>query len=115
MYKAKMMSMLLPDTAVPYDTVSLTAIRNAFHIPPDEQYYVFLRHLRQYCINILDRGNIGLNDFRRLNAPGDTGKFHMKLITRPQSGFSYGKGFLPPERPISRVVDKIFYQPGFYS
>ena len=114
-YKAKMMSLLVPDTAIPYDTASLTAIRNAFKLSPDDQYYVFLRHLRQYCIDVLNEGDIGLNDFRRLDAPGDTGTFHMELITRPQPGFSYGKGFLPPERPISRVVDKIFYQPGFYS
>jgi hypothetical protein len=114
-YKAKMMSLLVPDTAVPYDTASLTAIRGAFQLSLNDQYYVFLRHLRQYCINILDEGDIGLNDFRRLDAPGETGTFHTELITRPKPGFIYGTGFLPLERPISRVVDKIFYQPGFYS
>lgn len=114
-YKAKMMSLLVPDTAVPYDTASLTAIRDAFHLSLNEQYSIFLRHLRQYCIGILDGGDIGLNDFRRLDAPGETGIFRADLITRPKPGFIYGTGFLPPERPISRVVDKIFYQPGFYS
>ena len=112
-YKAKMMSLLVPDTAIPYDTASLTAIRDAFQITLDAQYSVFLKHLRQYCIGVLEGGGIDLDGFRHLDAPGDTGTFHPGLITRPKAGFVYGTGFLPLERPISRVVDKIFYQPGF--
>jgi hypothetical protein len=111
-YKAKMMSLLVPDTAVPYDTASLTAIRDAFQLSPNEQYNILLKRLRQYCIVTLDEGGIGLDGFRRLDAPGESGTFHTDLITRPKAGFVYGTGFLPPERPLSRVVDKIFYQPG---
>jgi len=111
-YKAKMMSLLVPDTAVPYDTNSLARIRDAFQLSPNEQYNILLKRLRQYCIVTLDEGGIGLDGFRRLDAPGESGTFHTDLITRPKAGFVYGTGFLPPERPLSRVVDKIFYQPG---
>lgn len=111
-YKAKMMSLLVPDTAVPYDTNSLARMREAFQLSPYVQYNTLLNRLRQYCIVILDEGGIDLNDFRRLDAPGECGTFHAGLITLPKSGFVYETGFLPPERPLSRVVDKIFYQPG---
>ena len=110
--QAKMMSLLVPDTAIPYDTASLTAIE--MHSRSLWMHStVSLKHLRQYCIGVLEGGGIDLDGFRHLDAPGDTGTFHPGLITRPKAGFVYGTGFLPLERPISRVVDKILYQPGF--
>ncbi|KUK70245.1 MAG: Uncharacterized protein XD88_0774 [Methanocalculus sp. 52_23] len=111
-YKAKMMSLLVPDTAVPYDTASLTSLRGMFGLSPGQHYNVLLRNLRQYCIGVLDGEGVGLDDFRRLDVPGEVGTFHTDLITWPRPRFVYGTRFLPLERPLSRIVDKIFYQPG---
>jgi len=110
-FKAKMMSLLMPDTAIPYDTTSRKTLQQSFHLSQDVDYFNLLRNLRKYCINLLETNDLSLEEFRSLDAPGIHGIFFPYMITLPRPGFTYGNQFSPKERPLSRVVDKIYFKP----
>lgn len=110
-YKSKMLSLLLPDIAVPFDTVSLNAMVRSFNLSYGDSYTTLLNAIRHYCIRLLENERIGLEEFRRLDALGEAGTFDKDLIALSIPDRDYGSVFDPSERPLSRVIDKIFYKP----
>lgn len=111
-YKAKVMSALLPDTAIPYDTKSLQIMKSFLRLSAYDSYYSLLEKIREYCIDVTEKERLSIGEFRRLDSPGKCSTFNHNYINLKNSGFDYGVGFTPEERPLSRVIDKIFYRPG---
>jgi len=60
----------------------------------------------------LENEPLSLEEFRRLDVPGEAGTFDKDLVALSRPDGNYGSVFAPPERPLSRVIDKIFYKPG---
>jgi len=52
-YKSKMLSLLLPDLAVPFDTASLNAMIKSFNLSYGNNYITLLGAIRHYCIRLL--------------------------------------------------------------
>ena len=110
-YKSKMMSLLLPDLAVPFDTASLNAMIKSLNLAYGDSYITLLSTIHHYCTKLLENERISLEEFRRLDIPGEAGTFDKDLVALPIPNRDYGCAFAPPERPLSRVIDKIFYKP----
>ena len=110
-YRAKEVSILLPDIGVPYDVASRRAILGA--LKHDVlTYYEMLARLRVVLLGTLQRENATLPEFRRLDAPHEQLPFDSTCVALPRAGFDYGDRYTPQERPISRIIDKCFYRPG---
>jgi len=76
-------------------------------------YFEMLAQLRDHIVGILDVENQSLPNFRKLDAPQQQLPFDCNLVSLQKKNFDYGTGYCPEDRPISRVVDKCFYQPGY--
>jgi len=110
-YKAKQFCVLLPDICIPYDTYSRNRILNCLD-NTTFTYFEMVSNLRQWIIEILESENGTLSQFRRLDCPREQLAFDSNLISLQRKNFNYGTTYTPDERPISRIVDKYFYQPG---
>jgi len=110
-YKAKQFCVLLPDICIPYDTYSRNRILNCLDNTAFT-YFEMLSNLREWIIEILESENETLSQFRKLDCPREQLAFDSNLISLRRKNFNYGTIYTPDERPISRIVDKYFYQPG---
>jgi len=110
-YKAKQFCVLLPDICIPYDTYSRNRILNCLDNTAFT-YFEMLSNLRERIIGILESENGTLSQFRKLDCPGEQLAFDPNSISLRRKNFNYGTTYTPDERPISRIVDKYFYQPG---
>lgn len=111
-YKSKVMSVFLPDTAIPHDTKSLQIMKSVLRLSAYDSYYSLLEKIREYCIDVSRKEKLSISEFRRLDSPVKCSPFNHNHINLKSSEFDYGVGFTPEERPLSRVIDKIFYRPG---
>lgn len=107
-YRAKQYCILLPDICVPYDSQSRNKILRNFKI---NTYYHMLNELRKWIIHILISENQIIHNFRKLDSPQEQLPFNHKLVLLRKLNFDYGESYIPDERPISRGIDKFFYQP----
>ena len=110
-YRAKQFCILLPDIGIPYDIDSRTAILSSLSTDVST-YFEMLAELRDHIVGILEVENQTLPNFRKLDAPQEQLPFDCNLVSLRKKDFDYGVGYCPEDRPISRVVDKCFYQPG---
>jgi hypothetical protein len=109
-YKVKQYCLLTPDICSPYDTISRNQIIHCLKIN-DLTYFKMLNHLREKLITILRSENQTLSNFRRLDSPEKDLPFDANSISRRRANFDYGNTYSPEERPLSRIIDKYFYQP----
>jgi len=109
-YRAKQYCILLPDIAVPYDTKSRLKLQQA--VTAGGTYFHLLQEIRRQLIAILQANRQNIPSFRKLDTPQNQIPFDSRLITLPQAKVNYGFDYSPKERPLSRVIDKYFYQPG---
>lgn len=107
-YEAKKFCILMPDICIPYDTFSRNSILSS--IDNADTYYEMLYKLRECVIGILDSEKENLDKFRKLDSPQEQLKFDRNMISL-KTKYDYGSGYAPIERPITRIVDKYFYQP----
>jgi len=110
-HKAKQFCVLLPDICIPYDTHSRNRILNCLNNTAFT-YFEMLSNLRERIIEILESENGILSQFRKLDCPREQLAFDSNLISLRRKNFNYGTTYTPDDRPISRIVDKYFYQPG---
>ena len=112
-YRAKMWAILFPDICVPYDSRSRNRIIQCIGRGRNITYVEMLEALRSLAINLIIREESNVAEFRRLDQPGLVCPYNSVLIALRRLGFNYGTDYTPEERPISRVIDKYFYNPGF--
>lgn len=110
-YYSKMLSILFPDICVPYDTDSRQKIIKELG-GSVENYFDMLNKLRMWLLNILEREHILLKELRELDNCDEILPFNPGKVSLPKIGFNYGSSYEPKERPISRIIDKYFYNPG---
>ena len=110
-YIAKQFCILLPDICIPYDTLSREKILNHSGSSANT-YFGLLNEMRKSLINTLQSEYETLPNFRKLDSPQQQLPFNSNLISLRRESFNYGDDYTPSERPISRIVDKYFYQPG---
>lgn len=106
-YWRKLWSAFLPDIAVPQDVESGKRIREFTGV--GRPYAKALEVLRREVLSLLSREGRTIVEFRRLDAPGETGlPFDRAKISLPRATFGYTGEYLPEERPLARVLDKNF-------
>ena len=109
-YKAKRFCMLLPDIGIPYDSSSRPKIISCLSNGVST-YFQMLKGLRGVLIDTMERENQSLVNLRKLDSPYKQFPFNPSEISLPRNNFNYGNTYTPEERPISRIVDKFFYNP----
>lgn len=110
-YKAKQYSILLPNICIPYDNASRNKIKKFLGISNKSTYYELLKKLRLKVIEIIDNEKSELTTFQRLDKPSKAISFDDSKISLKRIDINYGKDYVPLERPISRIIDKMFYKP----
>jgi len=110
-YKAKLYCILLPDVGIPYDDKSRNKIYDFFNLNKKSTYHEFLMKYSDFISRVIECEQKKLDDFRRLDDPSQVGQFNPDMISLKKNNFNYGISYSPPERPISRVADKLFYMP----
>jgi hypothetical protein len=108
-YEAKKYCLLLPDIGIPYDIQSRSRILSHFNKEDMTYAEMLLRFRDDLCLTLSEK-NETLNHFRRLD---DLKKvpFRIESIALPRPDFRYSGEYTPEERPISRIVDKMYYAP----
>jgi len=109
-YLAKQYCVLFPDIGVPYDTASRIKIHEHLDLQ-DVDYVEFLTRVREVFLKCMNGHALTIPALRRLDDPQGQLPYDPHLITLPRSGMDYGTTYSPPERTISIVLDKCFYQP----
>ncbi|MBD3342454.1 MAG: hypothetical protein GF353_25365 [Candidatus Lokiarchaeota archaeon] len=92
-YHAKWISLLNIDTFIPIDNGSAKLFKRLY---PRKKYIECLCRLREDIIDYLERNKMSMPKFRQLDKPGE---FFKELDNINSS------------RPLSRIIDKIFYAP----
>ena len=110
-YKAKRYSILLPNICIPYDNASRNKIKSFLGISNSSTYFEMLQKLRKSVIEILDNQKSDLATFQKLDDPLKIINFEHDKIALRRDDTNYGDYYLPSERPISRIIDKMFYKP----
>lgn len=110
-YRSKMWAILFPDICVPYDSRSRRKIKKCIG-SNNIKYSEMLRALRSHAVNIISVENSNLLEFRKLDNPEIGCPYNPANISLPNAQIDYGVGYYPDERPISRIIDKFFYNPG---
>lgn len=110
-YKAKQYSILLPNICIPYDNASRNKIKRFLGLSNNSTYFEMLQKLRRKVIEIIDNEKSDLVIFQRLDDPSKVINFNHSNIALRRADINYGHEYLPSERPISRVIDKMFYKP----
>ncbi len=110
-YRAKQYSILLPDICIPYDDASRNKIKSFLGVTSSATYYEMLKRLRVKIKAIIEAEESDLTAFQRLDNPAKAIGFNCHKIALRREDINYGKVYLPLERPISRVIDKMFYKP----
>ncbi|MCB2313625.1 hypothetical protein LGL55_21235 [Clostridium tagluense] len=70
-----------------------------------------LKKLRLKVIEIIDNEKSSLVTFQELNQPSKAISFNHSKILLSRIDINYGQGYFPLVRPISRIIDKMFYKP----
>jgi len=109
-YKAKRFCILLPDIGIPYDSTSRPKILSCLSSDVST-YFQILKGLRGVLIDIMERESQSLVNLRKLDSPHEQLSFDPSKISLPRNNFDYGNTYAPEERPISRIIDKFFYNP----
>jgi len=109
-YKAKRFCVLLPDIGIPYDSSSRPKITSCLSNGVST-YFQMLKGLRSALIDIMERESQSLVNLRKLDSPHKQLPFNPSEISLPRNNFDYGNTYAPEERPISRIIDKSFYNP----
>jgi len=114
-YKSKINCLLFPDICVSYDTPSRKKIiPNCLNGRADISYYSMLEILRSKLLEIFNHTNnknTAISEFKKLDVPGGNNRAFSPALIKRNILINYGAGFVPSERPISRVIDKYFYLP----
>lgn len=110
-YKAKLFSILLPNTCIPYDNASRNKIKKFLGISNKTTYYEMLQKLRLKVMKIMDNENSNLATFQKLDEPSKIISFDDSKISLKRVDINYGEEYFPLERPITRIIDKMFYKP----
>jgi len=108
-YEAKQNCILFPDICVPYDTKSLEKLNKAFKIRGAD-YFELLKTLRQHFLKCMEDNHFNIPTMRILESPQSVLPFNRNLISLSRQDFDYGPDY-SPERPISIIIDKCYYQP----
>jgi|GEM_PF-1049025 len=109
-YLAKQFSALFPDIGVPYDTASRVKMLSHFCLS-GVNYIEFLTHVRNEFLNCITRHNLTIPTLRCFDNPENRVPFNSAQIALPREGMNYGTRYSPPQRTISLVLDKCFYNP----
>ncbi len=109
-YKAKRFCILLPDIGIPYDSSSRPKIISCLGNDVST-YFQMLEGLRGVLIDIMEQERQDLPNLRKLDSPHEQLPFDPSKISLPRNNFDYGNTYAPEERPISRIIDKSFYNP----
>jgi len=110
-YHFKMLSILLPDIAIPFDIKSRALIKKELGLGQADQYSIMILKLQDLFQRIIEKTNSKVGDLRVLDEPGEYFDFAKQDVRLGKQGDNYIKSFLPLERPFSRVLDKVFYRP----
>jgi len=110
-YRAKRYSILLPNICIPYDNASRNKIKKFLGISNNTTYYEMLKKLRLKVIEIIDNEKSNLVTFQELDQPSKAISFDYSKISLRRIDINYGQGYFPLVRPISRIIDKMFYKP----
>ncbi len=110
-YHFKMLSILLPDIAIPFDVKSRALIKKELGLGQADQYSVMIWRLQGLFQSVIEKTNSKVDDLRVLDEPGVYFDFARQDVRLGKPGYNYAKGFLPLERPFCRVLDKVFYRP----
>jgi len=110
-YKAKQYSMLLPNICIPYDNASRNKIKSFLGISNSCTYFEMLQKLRGSILEILDNEKSDLVAFQKLDDPFKIISFDHGKIALRRADVDYGYYYSSSERPISRIIDKMFYKP----
>lgn len=70
-----------------------------------------LQKLRLKVIDIIDNEKSDMVTFQKLDEPDKAIIFEYSKISLRKADINYGQGYFPKERPISRIIDKMFYMP----
>lgn len=109
-YRSKLWSILFPDICIPFDNASRKKILKDLR-GSGKSYRNMLLHLRSNAIDVIVKESSNLAEFRKLDNPQNGCPFQASLISLPREGFNYGNSYKPEERPISRIIDKMYYSP----
>lgn len=112
-YRSKMWAILFPDICVPYDNLSRIKIKRCIGVS-NINYAEMLFALRKYAVEIISVEESNVSEFRKLDNPEIGCPYNSFNISLPIDHIDYGGGYNPEERPISRIIDKFFYNPGGY-
>lgn len=112
-YRSKMWAILFPDICVPYDSRSRTKIKRCIGVS-SINYAEMLFALQKYAVEIISVEESNVLVFRTLDNPEIGCPYNSANISLPIAHIDYGDGYYPDERPISRIIDKFFYNPGGY-
>lgn len=110
-YRSKLWAILFPDICVPFDSRSKSKISKYFG-NSNIKYSQMLTKLRKDMIQLIQNEDSNLNSFRMLDDLARGCPFDPMKISLSRSNFDYGNTYEPAERPVSRVIDKYFYDPG---
>lgn len=110
-YKAKRYSILLPNICIPYDTASKKDIIKFLGVSNKITYYEMLQKLRLKVIEIMDNEKADIVTFQLLDEPAKAISFDDSKISLKRADVNYGQCYYPLERPITRIIDKMFYKP----
>jgi hypothetical protein len=109
-YHAKQYSVLFPDVCIPYDTASRVKMLLHFGLY-GVNYPEFLTVVRNGFLDCMKKHDLTIPALWRLDIPGVRVPFNPVLISLPRPGMNYGTAYNQPERTISLVLDKCFYNP----
>jgi hypothetical protein len=109
-YHAKQYSVLFPDVCVPYDTASRAKMLGHFGLS-GASYIGFLTIVRNRFLDCMKKHGLTIPALRRLDNPEARVLFDPAQVSLPCPGMNYGTAYSPPERTISLVLDKCFYNP----
>jgi hypothetical protein len=118
-YKSKILNSFLPDLCVAYDSASRLALYREFKLSPKSSYTDLLVKLNRWlrkAIADFDHPRV-YTQLRQADRPGYIFDLAISVsrITLPPdvlSDMPFWDQYVPLERPLSRILDKQFYQPG---
>lgn len=110
-YRSKLWAILFPDICIAMDSRSRKEIKRYFK-ESNLSYADLLTHLHTMFHQVLSNGKLSIQEFRKLDQPGKYVHYESNLISLRNQKVDYGDDYEPEERPISRILDKFFYDPG---
>jgi hypothetical protein len=115
-YKSKLASLLFPDFAIALDTESTKLIKRYFRGKSINitTYHELLTAIHTWIHSVVDSNECTFDDLRVLDSPNEIESLRLPenvdCIVYPWIGMNVN-GYTPEVRPLSRIIDKIFYSP----